>query len=50
MMFIPVHRRRALVHLAYLMHLAGVKKYTFGRRGLARVDVRHYTDIARIFE
>ena len=42
----PVHRRRAIMHFADLVALAGVIEDALGGRGLAGVDVRHDTDIA----
>ena len=42
----PVHRRRALVHLADLVRLARVEQDALGRRGLAGVDVGHDPDVA----
>ena len=41
----PVHLRGALVDLADLVGLAGVVQDPLGRRGLARVDVRHDPDV-----
>jgi hypothetical protein len=41
----PVHRRGALVHLAQLVGAPGVVEDPLGRRGLARVDVRHDPDV-----
>ena len=46
----PVHRRRALVHLAHLVGAAGVVEDPLGRRGLARVDVGHDPDVADALE
>ena len=46
----PVHRRRAFVHLAELVRHAGIKQDAFGRGGLAGVNVRHDSDVARILE
>ena len=42
----PVHRRRALVHLAELVGAPGVVEDALGRRRLAGVDVRHDPDVA----
>ncbi len=41
-----VHHRGAFVHLTDLVGLAGVVEDALGRRGLARVDVRHDPDVA----
>ena len=46
----PVHRRRALVHLADLVRLAGVVEDALRRRRLAGVDVRHDADVAVLVE
>ena len=46
----PVHRGRALVHLADLVGAAGVVEDALGRRRLAGVDVRHDPDVAGLFE
>ena len=43
----PVHRRRAFVHFADPVDVAGVKEDALGRRRLARVDVGDDPDIAR---
>ena len=45
-----VHHRGAFVHLADLVGLARVVEDALGRRGLARVDVRHDPDVAGLFE
>jgi hypothetical protein len=45
-----VHDRRAFVHLADLVGLAGVVEDALGRGGLARVDVGHDPDVARALE
>src|ERR1700709_927106 len=42
----PVHRGSALVDLTDLVVDAGVEQDALGRRGLARVDVRHDPDVA----
>ena len=44
----PVHRRGAVVHLADLVGLARVVEDALGRRRLARVDVGHDADVARV--
>ena len=46
----PVHRRGALVDLTDLVVDAGVVEDPLGRRGLARVDVRHDPDVADLGE
>ena len=46
----PVHRRGAVVHLADLVGLARVVQNALGRRRLARVDVGHDADVARVFQ
>ena len=46
----PVHRRRALVHLAHLVGAARVVEDPLGRRRLARVDVGHDPDVADAVE
>ncbi len=46
----PVHRRRAVVHLADLVGAAGVVEDPLGRRRLARVDVGHDSDVADAVE
>ena len=46
----PVHRRGALVDLTDLVVDAGVEEDPLGRRGLARVDVRHDPDVADLGE
>ncbi len=46
----PVHRRRALVDLTDLVVDAGVEQDPLGRRGLARVDVRHDPDVSDLGE
>ena len=46
----PVHRRGAVVHLADLVGLARVVEDALGRRRLARVDVGHDADVARILQ
>ncbi len=46
----PVHHRRALVHLAHLMGLAGVVEDAFGGRRLAGIDVGHDADVARLVD
>src|SRR5690606_22552845 len=42
----PVGRGGAIVHLAQLVGHTGIEQDTFGRGGLARVDVGGNTDIA----
>src|SRR5215218_200347 len=42
----PVHRRRALVHLAELVGAPGVEKDALGRRRLTGVDVSHDPDVS----
>ncbi|MBV6497109.1 MAG: hypothetical protein JFAIHJKO_02245 [Pyrinomonadaceae bacterium] len=42
----PVHRRGTFVNLADLMGNTGIKKDTFGRRGLARINVGHDPDVS----
>ena len=44
----PVHRRGAVVHLADLVGFARVVEDALGRRRLARVDVGHDADVARV--
>ena len=44
----PVHRRRALVHFADLVRDARVIEDTFGRSGLAGIDVSHDADIPEL--
>ena len=46
----PVHRRGAVVHLADLVGLARVVQNALGRRRLARIDVGHDADVARVFQ
>src|SRR6266513_1176405 len=46
----PVHRRRALVHLADLVRTPGVVEDALRRRRLAGVDVGHDADVARLFQ
>jgi hypothetical protein len=46
----PVHRGGALVDLTDLVVDAGVEEDPLGRRGLARVDVRHDPDVADLGE
>ena len=46
----PVHDRAALVDLTDLVGLSGVIEDPLGRRRLARVDVGHDPDIARVVE
>src|SRR6185437_3605171 len=46
----PVHRRGAVVHLADLVVDAGVEENALGRRGFARVDMRHDPDVAGLGE
>ena len=46
----PVHRGGAVVDLADLVVDAGVEQDPLGRRGLARVDVRHDPDVAGLGE
>ena len=43
---VRVHRRGAIVHLADLVALAGVVQDPLGRRGLARINVRHDSDVS----
>ena len=45
-----VHDRGAFVHLADLVGTTRVEEDALGRRGLARVDVRHDPDVAGLFE
>ena len=45
-----VHHGGAFVDLADLVGLAGVVEDALGRRGLARVDVRHDPDVAGLLE
>src|SRR5690606_33956185 len=42
----PVHGGRAIVRLAQLVVLAGVEQDTFGRGGLAGIDVGHDAEVA----
>ena len=44
----PVHRRRAIMHLADLVNLAAVVENTLGGGRLTRVDVCHQPDVAHI--
>ena len=46
----PVHRRRALVHLAELVGASRVEQDALRRRRLARVDVGHDPDVAGLLE
>src|SRR6476661_1381776 len=46
----PVHRGRAVVDLTDLVVDTGVEEDALGRRGLARVDVRHDPDVAGLGE
>ena len=46
----PVHRRAAVVDLADLVVDTGVIQNSFARGGLARVDMRHDTDVAGFFQ
>src|SRR5436309_16000514 len=46
----PVHRRRALVHLADFVRDARVIKDTFRGGGLTGIDVRHDADIPELTE
>ena len=46
----PVHRRGAVVHLADLVGFTRVVEDALGRRRLARVDVGHDADVARILQ
>src|SRR3989338_5251346 len=46
----PVHRGRALVHLADLVGDAGVVQDAFGRSGLAGIDVGHDAEVAQFVE
>ena len=46
----PVHDGVAVVDLADLVGEAGVEEDALGRRGLARVDVRHDADVAGLGE
>ena len=46
----PVHGRGAFVDLADLVVDAGVVEDALGRRGLARIDVGHDADVARLLE
>ncbi len=46
----PVHGGGALMDLADLVRLAGVKEDALGRRRLAGVDVRHDAEIAVVFD
>src|SRR5213075_175351 len=46
----PVHRRRALVHLADFVRDTRVIKDTFGGGGLTGIDVRHDADIPEFAE
>ena len=50
LLFHPVHGSRALVDFADFVSFARVIKDTLGRRGFARVDVSHNTDITRVFQ
>src|SRR5205085_10656804 len=49
-LFHPVHRGRALVHLADLVRDARVEEHTLGGRGLTGINVRHDADIAELTE
>src|SRR2546425_7322644 len=46
----PVHRRGAFVNLADLVRPAGVVQDPLGRRRLARVDMGHDADVARLLQ
>ena len=46
----PVHSGSAVVNLTDLVGLARVVEDTLGRRGLARIDVGHDTDVTRILQ
>jgi hypothetical protein len=46
----PVHRGGTLVHLTDLVVLTGVEQDALGRRGLARVDVRHDADVSDLVQ
>src|SRR5690348_5175460 len=46
----PVHGGGAFIHGTDLVSHAGIEKNAFRRRGFPRVDVRHDTDVARVFE
>ncbi len=46
----PVHHGRALVNLTHLVGASRVKEDALSRRRLSGVDVRHDSDVARVFE
>jgi hypothetical protein len=46
----PVRNGIALVHLAHLVHRAGIKKNALGQRRFARVDVRGDADVANAIQ
>ena len=46
----PVHGGGTFVHLTDLVVLARVEQDALGRRGLARVDVRHDANVANLIE
>ena len=49
-LFHPVHGRRAFVHFADFVRLAGVKKHALRGGGLSGVDVRHDADVAVLIQ
>ena len=50
LLFHPVHRGRALVHLADLVRDARVEEHALGGRGLTGINVRHDADVAELTE
>jgi len=50
LLFHPVHGGPTLVHFTNFVRLARVVENALGRRGLARVNVRHDTNVAVEFE
>src|SRR5712671_6447458 len=46
----PIHRRGAFIHGTNLVGHTGIEQDALGRRGFARVDVRHDPDVAGILE
>ncbi len=46
----PVHGRAAVVGLAYLVHLARIEQYALRGSRFARVDMRHDTDVTRVYQ
>ena len=46
----PVHGSRTFVDFAQLMRFTGIEQNSFGRRRLARVDMRHDADVSGNFQ